>query len=44
MPARLRAMLVAYAGLLLDREERTAALTPAGLTALRAAEAAPATA
>ena len=41
MPARLRTMLVAYAGLLLDREERVIAVTTAGVAALRAAEAPP---
>jgi hypothetical protein len=44
MPASLRSRLVTYAGLLLDREERGVALTPAGLAALRAADAASATA
>jgi hypothetical protein len=40
MPASLRSRLVTYAGLLLDREERAVALTPAGLAALERAEAA----
>ena len=40
MPARLRAMLVAYASLMLDRDERTVAVTPAGLAALADVQAA----
>jgi hypothetical protein len=39
MPARVRAMLVAYASLLLDRDGRAVEPTPLGLVALRAAEA-----
>jgi hypothetical protein len=40
----LRGLLVAYAGVLLDREEGVVAVTPAGVAALRAAEeASPAT-
>jgi DNA-binding transcriptional LysR family regulator len=39
MPPRLRALLVAYAGPLLDRDGRAVELTPPGLAALRAAEA-----
>ena len=39
MPPRLRALLVAYAGLLLNRDGRAVQLTPPRLAALRAAEA-----
>jgi hypothetical protein len=41
MAPRLRALLVLYAGDLLDRDGRAVELTPAGLAALAAAEAAP---